>query len=222
MTPEEISVNENFWYPLYLLIIGGGLSVGLIKLFNFLHEIKLTKIEAQRVESQKEIDRKREDHHKSLEIKTNLVKTISEIYAISINTLYSISADIYANKKTKQSILTPELRNKLFIDRTVAQSLVTAYFHQKKINDDYSLFDRSISSLVIVFNAINTRIPLPQKELQELEDYFKDKIDVNWDELNQGNNVISSWNKIASVIGIIKDDIILQIFNEEITVFDKK
>ncbi len=132
MTPEEISVNENFWYPLYLLIIGGGLSVGLIKLFNFLHEIKLTKIEAQRVESQKEIDRKREDHHKSLEIKTNLVKTISEIYAITMNTLYLISADIYANKKTKQSALTLELKNKLFMDRSVTRSIVTAYFYQKK------------------------------------------------------------------------------------------
>jgi len=74
----------------------------------------------------------------------------------------------------------------------------------------------------VLFDAINTGIHLPQKELQELEDYFKDKIDVNWDELNQGSGAIDSYNKIVSVIGSIKDDIILQIFNEEITVFDKK
>jgi len=217
-----MSFEENFLYPLYLLLIGGAITGGLIPAFNRLAQKRQREIEILRHEKQLDIDRKREDRHKSLEIKADLVRTISEIYGISVDIMYRTSVDIQEGKKTTQSLLTPELKNKLFKDRTVARSLVTAYFNKKKIDLDFAFYDQVLGALMFLFDGTDTGLHLNKDDLQVLKDYFKGKIDVNWDELNQGKNAVESWNKISSIIGSIKDNIILQIFNEKITVFGKK
>ena len=80
MTPEEISINENFWYPLYLLLIGGSMTGIAIPIINKLHEIKQIKIA-----------REREDHQKELEIKSEIIKKISSVVIQGLIKIYDLS-----------------------------------------------------------------------------------------------------------------------------------
>ncbi|MGY5147949.1 MAG: hypothetical protein ACW9W4_08120 [Candidatus Nitrosopumilus sp. bin_7KS] len=73
-----MSFAENFLYPLGLLIIGGGISAGLIPWFNSVHKEKLMEIEHERESSQKRIDREREDYRFELEIKKEFAEKLSE------------------------------------------------------------------------------------------------------------------------------------------------
>jgi len=78
MTPEELSYQQGFLYPLYLILIGGLITGGLIPYFNRLHGQKLKEIERKREEAQKRIDREREDYRFELEIKERLIEKLSD------------------------------------------------------------------------------------------------------------------------------------------------
>ncbi|MCH7647992.1 MAG: hypothetical protein IIA83_05240 [Thaumarchaeota archaeon] len=78
MGAEGVNFESGFLYPLYLLLIGAVISGGLIPYFHKLNEIKLRKIEKEREESQKRIDREREDYRFELEIKERLNEKLSD------------------------------------------------------------------------------------------------------------------------------------------------
>jgi len=73
-----MSFEENFLYPLGLLLVGGSISGGLIPLFNFLNKRKLLDVQRAHEASQKRIDRDREDYKFELEIKAKVLEKLSE------------------------------------------------------------------------------------------------------------------------------------------------
>ena len=161
MTPEEISFQENFLYPMYLLLIGGGLSVGLIKLFNFLHEIKLRKIEVRREEAQKRIDREREDNRISYEIKERLLEKDSERYTwfgekfIELNRAYVIEK----KKESELDMLFIEASNGLTMRNVPISNLIDLYIKDEKATDlNFELFRMMNSAFSIAYSEPNSEI----------------------------------------------------------------
>ncbi|MCH7967626.1 MAG: hypothetical protein IIB02_09495 [Thaumarchaeota archaeon] len=74
-----MSFEENFLYPLGLLIVGGIISGLLIPFFNFLHKQKLIEIENVHEKAQKRIDREREDYKFELQIKSKILEKLTEL-----------------------------------------------------------------------------------------------------------------------------------------------
>jgi len=74
-----MSFEDNFLYPLLLLLIGGGLTGILIPYFNKLHESKLRRLELEHEEAQKRIDTEREDYKFQLEIKWQILEKLSKL-----------------------------------------------------------------------------------------------------------------------------------------------
>jgi len=70
MTPEELAYHQNFLWPMYLILIGGAITGGLIPYFNRLHEGK-----------QKRIDRNREDYKFELQIKSEILERLTEFHS---------------------------------------------------------------------------------------------------------------------------------------------
>jgi len=183
MTPEEISFNEGFLYPLYLLLIGGGLSVGLIKLFNFLHEIKLRKIEMQREDSQKalevqrekaqkRIDREREDIRLSFEIKERIIEKDSERYTWFGGKFEEVSKMYNAGKHSSidQFEFFKHVVNELTIRNVPISNLIALYIKGNEVLDiNQDLFNMMNDALGIAVSKpdSDTRRNLLNKYLKE-------------------------------------------------------
>lgn len=150
MTPEELSFNENFLYPLFLLLIGGGLSVGLIKLFNFFNEIKLRRIESQRTDNQLRIDREREDYKFELEIKEKLVLEIGEREAWFSKKFDEISYFTRENDVLFDYKKMGNIQNDLDSRDNIIRSLLKLYFRNEKLVDkNYRVLSMMGDSLYI-------------------------------------------------------------------------
>lgn len=151
MTPEELAYQTNFVYPLILLLIGGGITTGLIPFFNRLHVNKLRKLEQEREEVQKRLDRQREDHRFELEIKANLVSQIANWIAkniIAIQKLHHLEDMNESNKK------------KIFLDQsfesiaefTKLLGLIKLYYENPEIVSQISnLFNVGLSLSQLAF-----------------------------------------------------------------------
>jgi len=145
MTPEELAYQQGFLYPLYLILIGGLITGGLIPYFNRLHGLKLKEIEHKREEAQKEIehkreeaqkriDREREDYRFELEIKERLIGKISDESSWCFKKLKEISISPVSQRIEKQS---DALDETIFRDGQI-RNLIDLYFNNpslKKLRD---------------------------------------------------------------------------------------
>lgn len=120
-----MSFTENFLYPLGLLIIGGGISAGLIPFFNHIHKEKLLEVEHQRELSQKRIDREREDYKFELEIKDRFFTKVSNVDSWSFSKLNEI---VDCEDEEKKSEIVHEAYTELMPITNEIQDLITLYF----------------------------------------------------------------------------------------------
>jgi len=183
MTPEEISFQENFLYPLFLLLIGGGLSVGLIQLFNFVHEIKLRKIEVQREEAQKRIDREREDTRFSYEIKERLLEKDSERYTWFGKTFKELIEECNKEKKD-QSKIDELYKNALYgltFRNVPIANLIALYIEDMKVTKaNQKYFEMMNDAFRIALTEPNSKT---RRDL--LNEYLKEfDLTLNEDEIN--------------------------------------
>ena len=135
-----MALEENFLYPLYLLLIGGGITGGLIPWFNRLQESKLKNVEKekeriqkelemQRQDSQKEIDRSREDHKHSLKIKSELIEKISQSTSETMLEIIEYQED---KDKVKKEETKPHI--KWMISSRKIGPLLNLYFPGSQMN----------------------------------------------------------------------------------------
>ena len=162
MTPEEtISFNENFLYPLYLLLIGGGLTVGLIKLFNFLNEIKLRKL-----------DREREDYRFEIEIKERIILKNSERISWYAKKFQEITLMKTNEEKSK---LGEEVRVEVAARHFPLSDLITLYFKNKVMEDlNFEIFAMMNSGIGIATTEANS------EGRKQMLDHFQREFNLNF------------------------------------------
>jgi len=215
MTPEEISFNENFLYPLYLLLIGGGLSVGLIKLFNFFHEIKLRKIEVLREEAQKRIDREREDIKFSFEIKERIIEKDSERYTWFQEKFIELCRAYNEEKHTSLEIdkLHESACNQLTERNVPISNLISLYTKNEEIDEhNYQLFRMMNSAFFIALTKPNS--DLRRKSINE---YLK-KFDLTLkdDEIEDAVKSLGNAFEPVFLISSKSGDVTREILNSKI------
>ena len=166
MTLEEISFQENFLYPLFLLLIGGGLSVGLIKLFNFLNEIKLRKIEVLREEAQKRLEREREDNRFAFEIKERIIEKDSERFSWFLKKFGEF------NSHPTENLLQfhYDALNELNLRNVLIANLIRLYILDDKIDQ----LNISLSSMMNSAFAVAVTKPNSDMRRTTINKYLKD------------------------------------------------
>lgn len=116
--------NRDFLYPLYLLLIGAVISGLLIPYFISLHESKLKKLEIIREDSQKKIDRAREDFRHSLTIQHELIEKITK----SFFSLYSLAGSQGMKFKGNEKTLTFDEITNIATEILVIDSIIRIYY----------------------------------------------------------------------------------------------
>jgi len=166
MTPEELAYQEGFLYPLYLILIAGLITGGLIPYFNRLHGQKLKEIESKREEAQKRIDREREDYRFELEIKERVVNKVSERHVWFIKKFGRLNRQ---NKPMDIEELYADALDELNSINVPLSDLLTLYFqNQELINHNHRIFKMMNDSLLIAFTKPNS-----EERKKELEEFLK-------------------------------------------------
>jgi len=150
-----MSFEENFIYPLVLLLIGGGISGGLIPLFNSIHKQKLLEVEHERELSQKRIDRDREDYRFEMEIKEKILDKISEEHAWYLKKFKELG-NVDEDKSYE---LTSELLDELTFRFNKSEDLIKLYFNTNELREQRSkVFKYVVESWVIPTTKPNSEI----------------------------------------------------------------
>ncbi|MBT3417107.1 hypothetical protein HN425_03510 [Candidatus Woesearchaeota archaeon] len=181
MSPEELTFQTNFVYPLGLLVIGGIITAGLIPYFNRLHENKLRKLEQERESAQKRIDLEREDHKFELEIKDRMYKKISDIFLTSCKATLKLQNETDEKKKIEvqkcfsEDLIknSGEIHNYLRLYFNNSQELKTEFtkFAQTCRSTIYiSICDRDSNKREKAVEIMNEdqNLSLTEKEIKEL------------------------------------------------------
>jgi len=211
-----MSFEEDFLYPLYLLIIGGGMTGILIPFFNKLHESKLKKIEIQREEAQKRIERAREDHRRELEIKSEIIKNISSVYSHACIAIFELS--------DKKSIVGNEIKTtvegesfrKFFSEREITTSLIEAYFRGSKLVNEWKEYVHSITQLWVIYDFAAINREPSEHDMADIKEYFGKLVTIDWDKFEKGEDMVSAYNQFNTVLYDLKSKIIQKILHEEI------
>ena len=208
-----MSFEENFLYPLILILIAGLITGILIPTYNRMTEKRQKALEILRHEKQLELDIKREDHQKELEIKSEIVKKISEIHATAVVSVYGMLKE----KPIRQ--LVNETYLNWFREKNVTTSQMEAYFGKSEISDKWDKFSDALGKFWGIFHIILTGDTFHEKDFQELKTYFEGKADINWNEFGKGKDMVLAWTELNKVIANIKDEIIQNILKEKVTAF---
>jgi len=155
MTPEELAYQENFLYPLYLILIGGLITGGLIPYFNRLHGNKLTEIQHKREESQKRIDREREDYRFELETKERLIEKISVRHVWFLKKFDDLTYSTRENSDDMHRKAIDELHQQ----NVPISDLITLYLKKSElIKLNHEIFKLMIDALVIALTPVNSSV----------------------------------------------------------------
>ena len=169
-----MSLEDDFLYPLYLLLIGGGLTGLLIPLLLRRYE-----------QSQRNIDREREDHKNELEIKSEIVKSISSSYSDTISMLYVLAN--YSNiDKNRKTTLDTEIFRTVLSTKSIITSLLKAYFKTSPIIEKWENFSHNTTRLWGIYDRILSGQPTSPDDIMKVKKYLKiDNID--WSKFEQGD-----------------------------------
>lgn len=184
-------------HPLLLLTLGGLLSGYLIPV----------------------LTRRWQDHQKELDIKSDLVRKISES-VISIVMAVQF-ADIGRQSQSMEDF--DKAYREWELDRAVIGSQLRAYFPRSELGSKWDLY----ASLITDFDILTTLSDESsrRKQLEKLESYFeKDRTNIVWDSLVKPRRALikskededyqcyrSNWTEVRDQVLLVKDDLIMEV-----------
>ena len=197
---------KDFLYPLYLLLISGAITGGLVKTYTILSEGR-----------QKRIDRTREDHKKELQIKSELAQKMGEIVGI-------VGISVYAIKKEANPILVTEHYREWYRIRTTTRGWMAAYIGQNSdIYKEWNNYDIALALFWGIMFQKRNELKTSQSDFKKLKEYFEDKVSIDWEKFENENNYTDKvWNEFNAKIFPISQKMVKKMLNEKIVFEDKK
>jgi hypothetical protein len=215
---------ESFLYPLILLLIGAGLSGGLVTLLSHTLEMRRKVREEMIQRLSRDLEMEVERKRKELEIKTEVVSRMAEIIA------YHIAEGVISNLKRKDSLnevdidAQHEKLKKGLVDGNIIRSKLESYFSEADIIqkwDDYFVVLQSFyiaSSRYFLKDA--NKNPTLKSNLDLIRNYFRGNEVVDWGRLTPDIPFDPElYNEVTHAVGVRGDEIIKELLKLKVKDF---
>jgi hypothetical protein len=197
---------ESFLYPLFLLLIGAGVS-GLLVAW---------------------LTNRWQNHRKELEIKVDIVSKMAEVMAKRRQEV------AFSLEKRKQTFTVAEMdafyenRNELGIDAELISSKLLTYFPEADIKDKWFKYDVILAT---VGNASRLYFQEPpekgklKRQLETIKKYFSDNKQIGWEQIDwdrltsQMTYDDELWLKVRSLVLLRGREIVREVLKFPIKVF---
>jgi hypothetical protein len=204
---------ESFLYPLVLLLVGAGVSGGLVAWLT-------NRWEDRRKEREFAVENRR----KELEIKVDIASRMAEAIGYQIANAMTVAHEAKVEFTAAQWHTLYENHKKYFADTNIIRSKLETYFSGAGVNERWDCYIPVLMSLDLA-SAQYFLKPRSEKEefnlkfsLELIRNYFSDDSRINWDRLTTDYDE-HLWQEITSLVSEQGDEIIKDVLNLPIKVF---